>query len=186
MTMNDSDRTEEWAAQQERNYGGSANPEAIEAAIESAKARGEECARCRRLPDACTCEPELEQATLFDAPPAWKEHWDDSMPEFEMENVKPHGQATVYFANAADQRAFFVDLLGYQRVPNQGIWYPHRAIPKYETERNVDLPVGRYPIYVISKGRADTRLTSKALERLGLPYRIVIEPQERDEYAAVI
>jgi hypothetical protein len=44
----------------------------------------------------------------------------------------------------------------------------------------------RYPIYVISKGRADTRLTSKALESMSVPYRIVIEPQEFDKYAAVI
>lgn len=44
----------------------------------------------------------------------------------------------------------------------------------------------RYPVYIISKGRADTRLTSKALERMGVPYSIVIEPQEYDQYAAVI
>lgn len=44
----------------------------------------------------------------------------------------------------------------------------------------------RYPIYIISKGRADTRLTSKALEIMKVPYRIVIEPQEYNEYAAVI
>ncbi len=44
----------------------------------------------------------------------------------------------------------------------------------------------KYPVYIISKGRADTRLTSKAFEKMGLPYRIVIEPQERDAYAAVI
>jgi len=44
----------------------------------------------------------------------------------------------------------------------------------------------RYPIYIISKGRADTRLTSKALETMRVPYRIVIEPQEYDQYAAVI
>lgn len=43
-----------------------------------------------------------------------------------------------------------------------------------------------YPVYVISKGRADTRLTSKALESMGVPYHIVIEPQEYDAYAAVI
>lgn len=43
-----------------------------------------------------------------------------------------------------------------------------------------------YPIYVISKGRADTRLTSRALEDMGVPYRIVVEPQEHAEYAAVI
>jgi len=44
----------------------------------------------------------------------------------------------------------------------------------------------RYPVYIISKGRADTRLTAKALERIGVPYRIVIEPQEFDAYAAFI
>jgi len=35
----------------------------------------------------------------------------------------------------------------------------------------------KYPVYIISKGRADTRLTAKALENLGVPYSIVIEPQ---------
>ena len=43
-----------------------------------------------------------------------------------------------------------------------------------------------YPIYIISKGRWHSRLTSKALERMNQPYYIVIEPQEFDEYAAVI
>lgn len=44
----------------------------------------------------------------------------------------------------------------------------------------------RFPLYIVSKGRADTRLTSKALERTGVPYSIVIEEQEYDNYAAVI
>jgi hypothetical protein len=43
-----------------------------------------------------------------------------------------------------------------------------------------------YPVYIISKGRWETRLTSKALERMSVPYRIVVEPQEYDNYAAVI
>ena len=44
----------------------------------------------------------------------------------------------------------------------------------------------RYPIYIISKGRWESRLTSKALEKMNVPYRIVIEKQEYDEYAKVI
>ena len=44
----------------------------------------------------------------------------------------------------------------------------------------------RYPIYIISKGRWDSRYTSKALERMGVPYYIAVEPQEYDNYAAVI
>ena len=44
----------------------------------------------------------------------------------------------------------------------------------------------KYPIYIISKGRWENRLTSKTLERMNIPYHIVIEPQEYDNYAAVI
>jgi hypothetical protein len=44
----------------------------------------------------------------------------------------------------------------------------------------------RYPVYVISKGRWESRRTSKTFERIGVPYRIVVEPQERDAYASVI
>ena len=44
----------------------------------------------------------------------------------------------------------------------------------------------KYPIYIISKGRWESRLTSKALENMNMPYHIVIEPQEYNEYAKVI
>lgn len=44
----------------------------------------------------------------------------------------------------------------------------------------------KYPIYILSKGRADTRLTSKSLEKIGVDYRIVVEDSEYDDYAAVI
>ena len=43
----------------------------------------------------------------------------------------------------------------------------------------------KYPIYIISKGRADTRMTVKTLEKLGTPYRIVIEESEYADYSAV-
>ena len=42
------------------------------------------------------------------------------------------------------------------------------------------------PIFVISKGRWDSRLTSKTFERTNIPYRIVIEPQEYDDYVKFI
>jgi len=43
-----------------------------------------------------------------------------------------------------------------------------------------------YPVYIISKGRWESRFTSNALEEMSVPYHIVIEPQEYDQYAAVI
>lgn len=44
----------------------------------------------------------------------------------------------------------------------------------------------KYPVYVISKGRWESRLTVKALEARAIPYRVVIEPQEYAQYSAVI
>jgi hypothetical protein len=43
-----------------------------------------------------------------------------------------------------------------------------------------------YPVYIISKGRWESRQTVRALDRIGVPFRIVVEPQEFDQYAAVI
>jgi hypothetical protein len=44
----------------------------------------------------------------------------------------------------------------------------------------------RYPVYVISKGRWESRLTARALDAMAVPYNIVIEPQELESYAAVM
>ena len=39
-----------------------------------------------------------------------------------------------------------------------------------------------YPIYVISKGRPDCCLSSIALQKDNVPHKVVVEPQELDEY----
>jgi hypothetical protein len=44
----------------------------------------------------------------------------------------------------------------------------------------------RFPVYIISKGRWERRQTSKTLESMGCPYRIVVEPSEHEEYKRVI
>lgn len=43
-----------------------------------------------------------------------------------------------------------------------------------------------YPVYIISKGRWQNRLTARALDNMSVPYHIVVEPQEYDNYAEVI
>ena len=43
-----------------------------------------------------------------------------------------------------------------------------------------------FPLYIVSKGRYDTRLTSRALEEMRVPYFIVIEEQEYKQYSEVI
>jgi len=44
----------------------------------------------------------------------------------------------------------------------------------------------KYPLYIVSKGRWKSRLTSKALEQMKVPYYIVIEEQEYKKYSSVI
>jgi hypothetical protein len=44
----------------------------------------------------------------------------------------------------------------------------------------------QFPIYIPSKGRAASRLTMRHLDAMGVPYRVIVEPQELDSYAAVI
>lgn len=41
----------------------------------------------------------------------------------------------------------------------------------------------KYPLFIVSKGRADTRYTSRALDFMGVPYRIVVEEKEAEVYA---
>lgn len=44
----------------------------------------------------------------------------------------------------------------------------------------------QFPVYIISKGRSISRYTSKMFEEMKLPYHIVVEEQEYEEYCAVI
>ena len=44
----------------------------------------------------------------------------------------------------------------------------------------------KYPIYIVSKGRWEKRKTSRKLEEMNVPYKIVIEPQEYIHYSRVI
>lgn len=43
-----------------------------------------------------------------------------------------------------------------------------------------------FPLYIVSKGRHESRLTSKTLEMMKVPYFIVVEEQEYHLYASVI
>ena len=44
----------------------------------------------------------------------------------------------------------------------------------------------RYPVYIVSKGRWKNRLTSKALNTMGVPYKIVVEEDQLPMYQAEV
>jgi len=119
----------------------------------------------------------------------WRDEWTD-MPEFIQEDLEPIRTLYLHFECEDDIKAFS-ELVRQKITPDtKSLWYPELETKQYMDKRYVDesgiAQNPRYPIYIISKGRWDTRLTSKALERMGVPYHIVIEPQEYDQYAAVI
>lgn len=70
----------------------------------------------------------------------------------------------------------------------KSLWYPRAEIEPYADKRYIsDRPMlPKYPVYIISKGRWKNPLTAMALDECGVPYRIVVEPQEYDKYSDVI
>lgn len=109
------------------------------------------------------------------------------MPDFNMENLMSWQSTVVHFKNQRD-RDEFAKLIGQKLTPKtRSIWYPraeigHFAGKSWESSLPHHQKVPRYPIYVITKGRWESRKTSKALEKLGLEYFLVVEPQEFDNY----
>jgi hypothetical protein len=46
--------------------------------------------------------------------------------------------------------------------------------------------VPQFPIYIPSKGRWKPRMTMKALDKINVPYRVVVEEQEFNQYAETV
>ena len=44
----------------------------------------------------------------------------------------------------------------------------------------------KYPVYIISKGRHETMITSRSLSRMKVPHYIAIEPQDEKNYEAAL
>jgi len=123
----------------------------------------------------------------FGIVPESAEHW-KGMPEFDQKDLSPHQSILVHFQNPEGREALS-KLIDRNLTPRtQSIWYPKEEIDRIANKRIVSEVAcnPRYPVYIISKGRWETRLTSKILEKMGVPYRIVVEPQEYDDYAEVI
>lgn len=128
----------------------------------------------------------MDQQRLFDVEPAWVDQW-QGMPEFRQEEQGPHSKMVVQFRSLEDRQAF-LRLHGYPTHRTKSIWFPKMPELRQSVKNAppTTVPANRYPVYVISKGRWESRLTVKALEKLSIPYRLVVEPQERDRYASVI
>lgn len=130
------------------------------------------------------------QPNLFGLGEWWEEYW-VSMPEFDQRDLAPFHTVAVEVGSLQDLGRL-ARLVGQPITPaerrTRSIWYPEAEIGRFADKRyRAIYPLHpTYPVYIISKGRWESRLTAKALERMKVRYRIVIEPQERERYAEVI
>lgn len=132
--------------------------------------------------------PDDAQHLLFEElSETFHELWDD-MPEFVQKDATSFDRITVHFRTPDDRRKF-LELVGESPERRLSIWYPkmeiaRRSVKGYEQQATV--PSNEFPIYVISKGRWQSRYTVKALGQLGLPFYLVVEPVEFESYASAV
>lgn len=133
----------------------------------------------------------IEVQQLFGADEDLHRIWREwrGMPEFTQDDLEAWETVTVHFATEADLLAFeaFTGRKAKrERKRLTAVWYPKSAIGGYIDKRYVTRePVApRYPLYIVSKGRAKTQLTSRALHRMGLPHYIVVEGDQLADYQA--
>ena len=86
-----------------------------------------------------------------------------------------------------EKRELLFKTLGKTPTKRNYIHYKININPYKQYEYNIREPVNpEYPVYIISKGRWEKRLTSDSLEKMNCPYKIVVEPSEYDNYVKYI
>lgn len=112
----------------------------------------------------------------------WKKEWND-MPEFVQEKQEPYAKIIFRF-ECEDDLKEFAELIGQKlNKKTKSAWYPFKShwgncLKEYNGE-NLN---PKYPIYIISKGRGNNCLTARELKKMNVPFRLVIEPQEYEQY----
>jgi hypothetical protein len=129
----------------------------------------------------------------------WEKEWQD-MPEFIQNDVAPYAIIAMPF----ESEAAIEECSRRLEQPSitaetKSAWHPERGDGLHmqsdkcyintaacECENGFcfcgkDTP--KYPIYILSKGRWERRLTADSLEEIGVDYKIVVEPQEFSAYA---
>jgi len=109
-----------------------------------------------------------------------------NMPEYQADEKLNYPISYVGYLSPEDKITLFTELdinyVGNKRF----VHYPNEIINngfKYRIEITKKINP-KYPIYVISKGRWNLKTgTTQALDEMGCPYKLVVEPREYDNYA---
>jgi hypothetical protein len=114
----------------------------------------------------------------------WRQHW-LGMPEFIQDENSAFRTVTMNFRSKEDYDDFAIKIGQEVTDKTKSIWHPELKVTKNLLLRWIQ-PSGRtvpqHPMYIVSKGRADTMFTSRSLSRMQIPHYIVIEPQDHTSY----
>lgn len=124
---------------------------------------------------------------------SWEYEWSHwrSMPEFLQQDFEPLHTVVVNTRSPEDYEALQAKLdhrfFNHERY-QPSTWFPAAEIGSYAGKRWVNTDptraLPRYPIYVPTHGRWESRLTLRAFDAIGVPYRAVIEEEEVERYMA--
>jgi len=121
--------------------------------------------------------------------PDWKKYW-VGMPEFIQEEVIAYATIVIYVRE--DKIDEFKQTTALQFNSDletvNSIWYEKEDSLIFKSNLCIlgGTKNGKYPIYIISKGRWEFSHTSKHLTAMQVPHNIVVEPQEYDNYQATV
>ena len=115
----------------------------------------------------------------------YNRHWID-MPPFRNEKNDPFITFSLSFSSTKHLIAFAALIKQPISPETKSIWFPYKAPKSYTNKTwigNSKTNKPRYPVFIISKGRAQYGpLTAKALREIGVPFYLMVEPHEYDKY----
>ena len=128
--------------------------------------------------------PEAERNLFGEYTEAWRNEW-KQMPAFEQEDCRPWKSVTVVLSNP-DHKSALADRLGGKIYHGKWCWFPPQEYQTWSDRVWVGGPGPRYPVYIPTKGRWETPYTIRTFQRMGVPFKAVVEEQEAHHYAPVV
>lgn len=111
----------------------------------------------------------------------WETQW-KGMPEYISKEQEVYAAIVFIFSEV---ELFLAEEIFNQNITDktQSIWFPKLIAGTYSKKRAIGgTNDNNYPIYVVSKGRADICYTSIFLTQMEMYHYVVVEPQEYDLY----